>query len=80
MVCLPAIRGIQYVRFVMHKCIMVKLGGKRKTQKVCKKHRGNASLPQGGWTFLVNSITAFNQKLRKLGYKAFQVSSQSFQL
>ena len=23
---------------LMHKCIMVKVGGKRKTHKVCKKH------------------------------------------
>jgi len=28
--------GVQYVHFVMHKCIMVKLEGKRKTQKACK--------------------------------------------
>src|SRR6218665_3271553 len=30
-------RGVQYVRWVMHKCIMVKVGGKRNTRKVCKK-------------------------------------------
>jgi len=30
-------RGVQYVRCVMHKCIMVKLKGKRKTHKVCEK-------------------------------------------
>ena len=30
-------RGVQYVHWVMHKCIMVKVGGKRNTQKVCKK-------------------------------------------
>ena len=28
--------GVQYVHCVMHKCIMVKLGGKRKTRKACK--------------------------------------------
>ena len=30
-------RGVQYVHWVMRKCIMVKLGGKRNTRKVCKK-------------------------------------------
>src|SRR6218665_2654424 len=30
-------RGVQYVHCVMHKCIMVKLRGKRKTRKVGKK-------------------------------------------
>ena len=30
-------RGVQYVQGVMHKCIMVKVGGKRNTHKVCKK-------------------------------------------
>ena len=30
-------RGVQYVHWVMHKCIMVKVGGKRNTHKVCKK-------------------------------------------
>src|SRR6218665_1074192 len=30
-------RGVQYVHCVMHKCIMVKLGGNEK-HKVCKKH------------------------------------------
>jgi len=29
-------RGVQYVHCVMHKCIMVKVGGKRNTRKVCK--------------------------------------------
>src|SRR6218665_1233215 len=29
-------RGVQYVHWVMHKCIMVKEGGKRNTRKVCK--------------------------------------------
>src|SRR6218665_3287004 len=28
---------LQYVHWVMHKCIMVKVGGKRNAQKVCKK-------------------------------------------
>jgi len=31
-------RGVQYVYCVMHKCIMVKVGGKRNTRKVRKKH------------------------------------------
>src|SRR6218665_599807 len=31
----PCIRGVQYVHWVMHKCIMVKVGGKN-TRKVCK--------------------------------------------
>ena len=31
-------RGVQYVHiWVMHKCIMVKVGVKRNAQKVCKK-------------------------------------------
>ena len=30
-------RGVQYVHWVMHKCIMVKVGGKRNIRKVCKK-------------------------------------------
>src|SRR6218665_1366030 len=30
-------RGVLYVHWVMHKCIIVKVGGKRYTQKVCKK-------------------------------------------
>ena len=30
-------RGVQYVHWVMHKCIMVKVVGKRNTHKVCKK-------------------------------------------
>src|SRR6218665_3327313 len=34
---LTASRGVQYMHWVMHKCIMVKVGGKRNTQKVCKK-------------------------------------------
>ena len=31
-------RSDQYVHCVMHKCIMVKVGGKLETQKVFKKH------------------------------------------
>jgi len=31
-------RGVQYVHCVMHKCIMVKVGEKRKSHNVCKKH------------------------------------------
>src|SRR6218665_3653551 len=30
-------RGVQYVHWVMHICIMVKVGGKRNSRKVCKK-------------------------------------------
>ena len=30
-------RGVQGVHWVMHKRIMVKVGGKRNTRKVCKK-------------------------------------------
>src|SRR6218665_1422412 len=30
-------RGVQHGHWVMHKCIMVKVGGKRNTHKVCKK-------------------------------------------
>ena len=30
------VRGVQYVHWVMHKCIMVEVEGKRNTQKVCK--------------------------------------------
>ena len=40
-------RGVQYVHWVMHKCIMVKVGGKRNTQKVCKK-QVNFSKTEGG--------------------------------
>src|SRR6218665_2241260 len=36
--CLLLGRGVQYVHWVMHKCIVVKVGGrKRNTHKVCKK-------------------------------------------
>ena len=30
-------RGVKYVHWVMHKCIMVKVGGREITQKACKK-------------------------------------------
>ena len=30
-------RDVQYVHWVMHKCITVKVRGKRNTHKVCKK-------------------------------------------
>src|SRR6218665_1677705 len=30
-------RSVQYVHWVMYKCIMVKVGGERNTHKVCKK-------------------------------------------
>jgi len=32
-------RGVQYVRCVIRKCVMVKAEGKRKTHKICKKTR-----------------------------------------
>ena len=35
--CFSLVRGVQYVHWVMHKCIMVKAEGKRNTHKVCKK-------------------------------------------
>src|SRR6218665_1501109 len=38
------IRGVQYVYWVMHKCIMVKAWGKN-TRKVCKKE---VNLPKRG--------------------------------
>jgi len=34
----PMTIGVQLVQIVMHKCIMVKVGRKQNTQKVCKKH------------------------------------------
>jgi len=39
----PRIRGVQYVR----KCIMVKVGGKRITHKVCNKKQVNFSKTEG---------------------------------
>src|SRR6218665_2985677 len=42
-------RGVQYVHWVMHKCIMVKVGGKRNTRKVCKKQ---VNLPKTGGKFV----------------------------
>src|SRR6218665_2078743 len=42
------IRGVQYVHWMMHKCIMVKVGGKRNTCKVCKKNQVNLSKSEGG--------------------------------
>jgi len=32
-----AFRGVQYVHFVLHKCIMVKLGGNEKHIKYVRK-------------------------------------------
>src|SRR6218665_1144777 len=40
-------KGVQYVKWVMHKCIMVKVGGKRNTRKVCTK-KVNFSKTGGG--------------------------------
>ena len=31
-------RGVQYVHCVMHKCIMVKVGGGKEKHKICKKY------------------------------------------
>src|SRR6218665_3670969 len=45
---LPTYRGVQYVHWVMHKCIMVKVGGEN-TQKVCKKL---VNFPKTGGKFL----------------------------
>ena len=42
-------RGVQYVHWVMHKCIMVKVGGKRNTHNVCKKQ---VNFSKTGGTFL----------------------------
>src|SRR6218665_2470911 len=39
-------RGVQYVHWVMHKCIMVKIGGRRNTRKVCKNQ---VNLSKTGW-------------------------------
>ena len=30
-------RAVQYVHWVMNKCIMVKVGGEQNTHKICKK-------------------------------------------
>src|SRR6218665_2024178 len=40
-------KGVKYVHWVMHKCTMVKVGGKQNTQKVCKK-QVNFSKTGGG--------------------------------
>src|SRR6218665_2626825 len=40
-------KGVKYVHWVMHKCTMVKVGGKRNTHKVCKK-QVNFSKTGGG--------------------------------
>ena len=45
---LAANRGVQYVHWVMHKCIMVKVWGKN-TRKVCKKQ---VNLPKTGGEFV----------------------------
>ena len=42
-------RGVQYVHWVMHKCIMVKVGGTKSTRKVCKKQ---VNLPKTGGKFV----------------------------
>jgi len=73
----PLFRGVQYVHCVMHKCIMVKLGGKRKTCKVCKKQvrfpksggkfqkvGGNNKFPEIGRKCSVLAKTGGNSKFR----------------
>jgi len=57
-------RGVHYVHCVIHKCNIVKIGGKRKVNKVCKKHvnftksgkicisRGNNNFPEIGGNIL----------------------------
>jgi len=52
-------RGVQYVHWVMHKCIMVKVGEKRNTHKVCKKQ---VNFSKTGGTFL---------KVGKKGHQKF---------
>src|SRR6218665_586391 len=54
-----AYRGVQYVHWVIHKCIMVKVGGKRNTQKACKKQ---VSFSKTGGEFLkVGVINNFRE-------------------
>src|SRR6218665_2884492 len=47
-------RGVQYVHWVMHKCIMVKVGVKRIPHEVCKK-QVNFSKTGGGFFKVVGN-------------------------
>ena|SRR6218665_224677 len=49
------LRGVQYVHCVMHKCIMVKVGGEQKSQKACTKH-GNFTKSGGKFGKVGNEI------------------------
>ena len=51
-------RGVQYMHWVMHKCIMVKTGGKRNTRKVCKK-QVNLSKTEGKFVKSKGEIIIF---------------------
>ena len=51
-------RGVQYVHWGMHKCIMVKVGGKRNTCKLCKK-QVNLSKTEGKFVKAVGKIIIF---------------------
>src|SRR6218665_1126691 len=54
-------RCVQYVHCVLHKCVMVKAWGKRKTQKVCKK---DANFTQSGGKF---AKVGGNENLSEIG-------------
>src|SRR6218665_349881 len=69
-------RGVQYVHWLMHKCIMVKVGGKRNTHKVCKKQvnfyktggkfvkvGGNNNFCETGWKCTETGEIGGNSKL-----------------
>src|SRR6218665_1081626 len=52
-----------YVHWVMHKCIMVKVGGKRNTHKVCKKQ---VNFSKTGWGNF--KMKGGNNNFRKTGW------------
>ena len=56
-------KGVQYVHWVMHKCIMVKVGGKGNTHKVCKKQ---VNFSKTGGKFF-QSMGGNKKKLRSRG-------------
>jgi len=58
----------EYVHCVMHKCIMVKLCGKRKTHKVCKKHV-NFTKSEGKCVKLGG-----NNKFREIGWEYTEIA------
>ena len=60
-------RGVQYVHCVMHKCSMDKVGGKRKTYKVCKKHV-NFRKSVGIWK------SRGKEKFREIGGKCIETA------